>query len=218
MAREISAAVIAESLKDQGAKPFLLVKLSFDGGVFLAWSGRGNIVFNSETYTGIGDLGRVAEIEEGIQQRAFGISLELSGIPLATIALALQEELQGRLAQIWIGFLDSNYAMIATPSLLFEGRLNTMDIELGKEAKIAVTAESKLIDWNRPRVRRYTDADQQEAFPGDLGFQYVSTTTDKEIVWGGTVAGGQTGGGVVASGQGGSGTGTSTREVGGGGQ
>ncbi len=203
MARDITSGSKTESQKGSGAKPFLLAKLEFDGGDFRVWSGRGDLPYASEIYTGVGDLGRISEVEEGIDQRAFGISLEISGIPPSNVSIALSEELQNRKAQVWLGFFDSNYVLVADPVLLFKGRMDTMDVKLGKTATIAVTAESRLIDWSRPRVRRYTDGDQRERFPGDKGFQFISDATDKEIVWGGNVAGGQ-GGGAVATGQGGS--------------
>jgi len=84
---------------------------------------------------------------------------------------------------------------------MFKGRMDTMNIALGKTATITLTAESRLIDWSRPRIRRYTNADQQERFSADKGFEFVSDTVEIEIVWGANIAGGQ-GGGVVASGQG----------------
>lgn len=201
MARDITVGVITESKKATGAKPFLLTKLEFDAGDLRLWSGRGPLEFNSEIYTGVGDQGKISGVEEGIDQRAFGIALEISGVPAANLALALDEELQNRKAQIWLGFFDSNYALVTSPVLLFKGRMDTMDIKLGKKGVITVTAESRLIDWGRPRIRRYTNADQQERFPGDKGFEFVSDTTEKEIVWGASVAGGQ-GGGTVAAGQG----------------
>ena len=77
-----------------------------------------------------------------------------------------------------------------------------MDIKLGKTATVNITAESRLIDWARPRIRRYTNADQNERFPGDKGFEFVSDTTDKEIVWGAIIASGE-GGGAVSTGSGG---------------
>lgn len=212
MARDLTAGVITESKKTSGAKPLLIVKLEFDDDNNVRfWNGRGDLVFDSETYTGVGDLGRISEIEEGIEQRAFGISLEISGVPTENVSLALSEELQNRRAQVWLGFFDDNYALIADPVLMFKGRMDTMDIKLGKTATIAITAESRLIDWSRPRIRRYTDADQRERFPGDKGFQFVSDTTDKEIVWGAVIAGGQ-GGGAVVAGQGGGGGGFRERE------
>ncbi len=197
MARDIEAAIITESKKQpSGAKPFLLAKLEFDDGDFLVWSGRGDLVFNSQTYTGVGDLGKISEIEEGIEQRPFGIALEISGIDPSNISLALSEELQNRKAQVWLGFFNSSYVLITSPVLLFKGRMDTMNIKLGKTATIVVTAESRLIDWSRPRIRRYTNADQNERFPGDKGFEFISDTTEKEIVWGAIVAGGEGGGAV----------------------
>lgn len=188
MARDVTAGVITESKKATGAKPFLLTKLQFDSGNFRVWSGRGDLTFNSEIYLGIGDLGEISQIEEGIEQRAFGISLKLSGVSTSNISLALSEELQNRKLEVWLGFFDSSYVLVVDPILLFRGRMDTMDVKLGKTATIVVTAESRLIDWARPRVRRYTDGDQQERFPGDLGFQFTSDASDKEIVWGGQVA------------------------------
>ncbi len=202
MARNITTATKTESKKASGAKPLLLTKLEFDGGTVRFWSGRGALLFDSETYTGVGDLGRISEVEEGIEQRAFGIALEISGVPPSNISLALSEELQNRKAQVWLGFFDSDYVLVADPVLLFKGRMDTMDIKLGKPATIVVTAESRLIDWSRPRIRRYTDGDQRERFAGDKGFQFVSDTTEREIVWGAVVAGGQ-GGGAVTAGSGG---------------
>ncbi len=65
-------------------------------------------------------------------------------------------------------------------------------LTIRETATIVVTAESRLIDWNRPRIRRYTDGDQQERFSGDLGFQFMSDASEKEINWGGKVTAGQT--------------------------
>ena len=189
MARDLTAGVITESKKATGAKPFLLTKMQFDSGDFRVWSGRGDLTFNAEIYKGLGDLGKISQIEEGIEQRAFGTAFQLSGIPPSNISLALSEELQNRKLEVWLGFFDSDYILVVDPILLFRGRMDTMDVKLGKTATIVVTAESRLIDWARPRIRRYTDGDQQERFPGDLGFQFTSDAADKEIVWGGEVMG-----------------------------
>ena len=210
MARDLTSATITESKKLSGAKPILLVKLAFDSGAVRVWNGRGDFVFDSETYLGVGDLGSVTNVEEATEQRAFGITLTLSGIPPALLSIALSEEVQGRKAEIWAGFLDDDYVLVVDPVLLFRGGMDTMDILAGEEGIISVTAESRLIDWDRARVRRYTDGDQSEAFPFDRGFEFVSQTTDKEINWG-VPAGGKTSGGAVGSGEG-SGRGASGKE------
>ncbi len=183
MTRDLTAAAKTESQASL-VRPVALVKLAFDSGDMRVWSGRGDLTWNSETYTGIGALGRISAVEEGVEQKAFGIAFELSGIPSSTISIALGEDVQGRTAQIWLGFLDSTYQLVADPVLVFRGRMDTMDVKLGEEGTVSVTAESRLIDWERPRERLYTDAGQKERYPGDEGFAFVNESVEKEIVWG----------------------------------
>lgn len=183
MSRTITAAAKTES-EAAVLRPVWLAKLAFDSGTTRAWSGRGDITFNSEVYQGIGDLGSIGPVEESVEHKAFGVTLRLTGIPAAMLSIALAEDVQGRTAQVWIGFLDASYQLVADPVLVFQGRMDTMDPSLGETVTITLTAESRLIDWDRPRVRRYTDADQQERFPGDKGLEFVSEATEKEIFWG----------------------------------
>jgi hypothetical protein len=203
MGRAGTAAALAET-KAPVARPVALVKLAFDSGEVRVWSGGGDLSFAAEVYSGVGELGRISLIEEGVEQRAFTVTLTLSGIPPATVALALAEDVQGRACKVWAGFLDSAYALVADPVPAFEGRMDTMDVALGATGEVTVTAVSRLAAWGQARLRLYTDAGQVQRFPGDRGFEFVNATVQKEIVWGGAVAGGQ-GGGTVAAGQGGSG-------------
>ena len=59
-----------------------------------------------------------------------------------------------------------------------------MNIEAGETATISISVESRLVDWERPRVHRYTNADQQIAYPGDKGLEFVAQMVEKELVWG----------------------------------
>ena len=54
----------------------------------------------------------------------------------------------------------------------------------GDTATIKLTAESRLIDLDRSRERRFTSEDQKIEFPDDKGLEYVDDLQDKEIVWG----------------------------------
>ena len=76
------------------------------------------------------------------------------------------------------------YALIADPVEIFKGRVNQMNIEAGETATISLTVESRLVDWERPRVSRYNNADQQVAFSGDKGFEFVPPMVEKELIWG----------------------------------
>ena len=72
----------------------------------------------------------------------------------------------------------------ADPELLDQGRLDASETEEGETITVTITAESRFAAWERPVIRRYTDADQQARFPGDRGLEFVSQAAQKEIVWG----------------------------------
>jgi hypothetical protein len=60
-----------------------------------------------------------------------------------------------------------------------------MTIDEGpEESVIAVSAESRLVDLERARERRYDHRDQQIVHPGDMFFEYVPSIVEAEIVWG----------------------------------
>lgn len=56
----------------------------------------------------------------------------------------------------------------------------------GETARITISVESKLIDLERSRERRYEDADQRIDWPSDRFFKFVPSIQDAEIVWGRT--------------------------------
>lgn len=184
MSRDLTAAAIAESIKTSGAKPVYLCKMEFDSGTTFVWSGRGDLTFDGDTYLGLGDLGRVGPVEESTETRDFQLAFELSGVDPSFISLALSEPVQGRRVTLWLGFLDSDYQLVEDPGIVFKGRMDTMDIELGTMAKIVVTATSRLVDWDRPRLRRCTSASHKQRFPGDKFFDLTPISTERELVWG----------------------------------
>ena len=74
--------------------------------------------------------------------------------------------------------------LVAQPIRLFSGRMDTMDTEVGDTATITVTAESRMVSWDKARVRRYNNEDQQNRYPGDRGFEFVSQMVEKNLLWG----------------------------------
>jgi hypothetical protein len=97
----------------------------------------------------------------------------------------VSEPIQGQRAQLWLGFLDENFALITDPVLIFDGRMDTLEItDGGPTAVISLAVENRLRDLERPRLRRYTDADQQSRYPGDRGLEYVPSVQNLDIPWG----------------------------------
>ena len=79
---------------------------------------------------------------------------------------------------------DADYTGVGDPQIIFSGRIDNLQIAFGETAEIVCNLENRLADWLRPRIRRYTDADQKDLYPGDRGLEYVAAAVDKEIVWG----------------------------------
>ena len=56
----------------------------------------------------------------------------------------------------------ANWNPVIAPYTLWIGELDVLSIDEGENTSIiTVSAESQLLDLERARVRRYTDADQQ---------------------------------------------------------
>jgi hypothetical protein len=166
--------------------PAFAVELDFASGI-ARWNGTlQDLVIGGQTFLGVGALGGISAIEEGAETRAYGITVGITGIPRDAVALALTQEYQGRPATVWAMQLDEGGGIIGTPAIIFRGRMDQLNVELGERATVTARLENRLADWDRPRLRRYTDEDQQRAFPGDLGFQYLTSTTDADIVWPGS--------------------------------
>jgi hypothetical protein len=183
MSRNLTTAVQNE-LAASELQPFFAIKLAFDSGDVKLWTGYGDITVASETYTGGGQLLSISPIEETVEIAARGVNLALNGINSSLVSVALTESYQGRSAKVYLGVISSG-AVVSDPYLVFDGRMDVMTIEdSGDTANISLSAESRLIDLERARVRRYTDNDQQNQFAGDTSLRFVADLQDKEIAWG----------------------------------
>lgn len=165
-------------------RPVLLARLDFASGLVRVTSAPFDLTVKDETYVGVGTLGGVSAVPEGAELQSYAISLSLSGIPSELVQLALSDPAQGRDARLWLLLLDENHQAVGEAVLLFRGRIDTMDVTLGQTATITLSVQSRLADWERPRVRRYTHEDQKAEYPDDRGFEYVARMAEKTIYWG----------------------------------
>jgi len=186
VSRGLSSPMVNEVMAAE-LQPIIMLKAEFDSGDLLLWSGVGEITFNSEVYTGAGNLLAISEIREVAGIEAQGASFSLSGINSAILSIFLSEEIQGRPISCWFGCLDTSSAIVSDPVLMFKGRMDVPQIdETGQTCTISVQAENRLIDLKRAKVRRYTPEDQKQQYSGDLGCDFVASLQEMEITWGKT--------------------------------
>jgi hypothetical protein len=161
----------------------LAVELDFPAGVVRYAGCPQDLTIAGQTFLGVGALGSVSAAEESGELRAYGLTVALTGIPRDLVAVALQQAYQGRRATVWEVPLAPTGLPVADPIVIFRGRMDTMEVALGDTATVRVRLENRLTDWDRPRVRRYTDEDQRAQHPDDRGLEFVSSTSEKELIW-----------------------------------
>lgn len=182
--RALDPLLLAET-EGRQLTPIILAEFLFDSGALRLWSGTGEITIDGDLFTGSGTLGEIGTIEETTEVRATGTSFKISGISSDAIALALAEPYQGRPMTCWFSALDDDDQPIGTRYRAFRGYMDGMEIEdAGDTCSIEIAVENQLIDLERLRECRYTDADQRSVFPGDKGLEFVNPIRAATLAWG----------------------------------
>lgn len=184
MARALSASLLT-ALQAGVVKPVVFYEGEFSGGTIRLWSGVGSYSWNGETWTGAGNMLNVGNIPETSSTTAQGFVVSLSGQLSSLVAIALAQCRSGLPGRVWLGCFDTDGSLISDPFKAFDGRLDVPNIEDGGEmTTITVSYESRLIDMQVARERRYTDEDQKIDYPEDTGFHFVPSLQDKTLTWG----------------------------------
>ena len=179
--RELTSIIIA-SLNSELTRPVLFVEIA-EVEVY-AHTSIGSISANGSLWVGCGNVGSIGNIEDSGELQAANLDITLGGIPLTELQALMDADLQGSAVNIYIGVLDNNLQLDGDISLLWSGFVDTAPFQYGKEINTTIRCESELVDWQRPRLRRYNNADQQNLFAGDLGFEFCPLMEDLQIDWG----------------------------------
>ncbi len=160
------------------------VELVFPSGTLRFTNAGHAMQWDGYTWLGAGNLARVEPITEVASPQAAALNVQFSGIDPAYVTAILGDHYQGNPARIWIATLNDEMEMEGDPVLVFSGRMDEPVVTVGRTAEIQLALENRFADWDRPRLRMYTDADQQSRHPGDKFFEYVAAMESTSIVWG----------------------------------
>lgn len=184
MPRDVTSDMIA-ALSANLIRPALFVSCAFKNEVVYAWSGIGSITWNSHTWLGVGSLGSISSIEETVAVEAKGVTIALSGCNPGLLSDVLGDYQVGLPVMVYIGVFDPSGTLVTSPILSFAGRMDKPTVTIsGSSATIQINCENRLVDMNSSVERRYTDVDQQQLYPGDLGFSFVNSIQQVTIYWG----------------------------------
>ena len=202
-------ATMATGVEAVSIDVFFAIELFFDTTTLRFWSGLGEATIQGETYVGSGNMIQISSVEESMDISAKGATLTLSGLPSNLLSLALSEPYQGRKCKIFFGLKDNASQFLqaengdflqtesgayfdltvgepeAVMTEIFTGFMDQMNIEEAADTStIALYVESRLIDLQKARERRYTSESQKSRFPNDRGFEFVEDLQRKRFQWG----------------------------------
>lgn len=163
--------------------------------------------FGGETYTP-GTLGGIGAVREGSDMTETTIGIDFSGVDLPTLAVAASPAFINSPVSVWLlvgrggapaVFRADSTSVTADSTiltademgwavwgniLLFSGfTAGAPNISYGQESRVMVQCKGKFAALDRPRTERYADQEQQRKYPGDLGMQYASTVSSREVIW-----------------------------------
>jgi len=169
-------------------RPFYAIKMKFTSGDLRLSTTYADLVIDTETYLGTGDILNISPITETSDTRATGVEIVLNGLDTSILSAGLTEDTQGMVVEIYFGVLTTSSnadAIVDTPYQIFSGFIDSMVLkESGDVSSLNFTIENKLVTLESPIDRRYTDQDQQNLFPNDKGCEFVTSLQDKAIAWG----------------------------------
>lgn len=166
----MSKSGVPSAFSNDSTNLFYAIELALDTGVVRLWTGYGNITIEGETFYGLGKCLSVSPIEETGQMAVTSITVAVSGITSSEsgdsdlITDALSEPLQGRPLTCYLGTLDAS--RVSDHYIIFKGNINTLKVsDSAGTSQVAVQADSRLVEFNKPKVLRYTDFEQRWLSP-----------------------------------------------------
>lgn len=200
MSRGLSTA-FKNHIQGDVIRPAYFCRMEFLDETLRLWSGNGSIVFDSQTYTGVGAYGGISNTEETWQTIASGVTLSLAGqgTGIYQAAMADSRQLQGRPCYLWVAFMNQDFDNVLYSYQLGKYLMDKMEIVdvIGDSQsggiRINLYLESELVDMFDSSPVYYSDSDQKALHPDDTFFRYIATLPGKEIPWGEKINKGSTG-------------------------
>jgi phosphatidylethanolamine-binding protein (PEBP) family uncharacterized protein len=155
------------------------------------WGGYGDADLPSDagtsTFKGIGDRGLGQQISAAIGGTAQNLTLTLSGIEPAALALLDPSEVKGASAVVRILFFDSAGKTLLGAYVYTRGRVDELKTSevVGGAASIQLAIEGAARGLGRNGARLRSDADQRLVSSTDGFYRVVSAAPKKTLYWGG---------------------------------
>ena len=189
--RDISADMLTELGLERNQLIYLL-KIEFSDITLYITNAYRDIEFNDpedglQTFLASGAALAISDIEETSELQVSSVTIQLSGIDQTNIALILGKKYLDRRVVIYKGSLNTDEQLVASPFMIFDGRMSAPTIEENPDdGKCSVTIEctNHWVDFERVSGRLANHEHFQLYVPGDRFFEATSEGTKyKDVNW-----------------------------------
>lgn len=182
--RGMTGAMIS-ALAQESVNVCHLLEVSLDVQTVYLTDAAFALTWNGNTYLP-SSLLSIEDVTETLGYEEQRVSVVLSGVDQAAIALFLLYEYINRPATVRKAVFDADRVVVIDPCVLMSGRLDRPVVATDPEAgtcTLSVDIVGRSTPLGQHRGRTTSSASQQLFFAGDLGFEHVNG--DEEVlIWG----------------------------------
>ncbi|WP_273838980.1 hypothetical protein [Providencia rettgeri] len=159
-------------------------KLDLKSGVTCVHTGTGNLIIAGEVYQGVGQLGAIEPVKEGLSTSPTQLLLSLSGFDSKLVGEVLNERSRGRDVRLMLVAIDEDNGQPMLADVIFAGQIANLSVTTGEENKIGLTVSNRFERWSMGLPDRFTDESWSKRHNGDRIFRYVAQMAERSIYWG----------------------------------
>ena len=165
---------------------FVKLTVGNAGTVYTFCNAGAPITVGGITFTNLGALLNVGDVQRDIKATSDDMTIALTGIDPTNVALILSSDIKGSLVEVWRGFFDSNNQIITTPTTQFfkryQGIINSVSIteDFNTEAReriatcsISCSSMRRILE-NRLSGIKTNQSNWQFLYPNDTSMNRVS--------------------------------------------
>lgn len=155
------------------------------------------ITVGGNTFSALGALLAVGEVQRDVKATSFDMSISLTGIDPNYVALILSSDIKGSTVEVWRGFLDADNQIITTPTTQFfkrwQGIINNVSIneDFNEQARqriatcVITCSSMRRVLENRIAGIRTNKTIWQSIYPGDTSMSRVDPISNTYFDFGG---------------------------------
>lgn len=180
-------ATIAAALAGREVRCTPLVRFDFASQTTRVWQGFGDLLAGGETWSGIGELGSISNLQAPAGSAALQANFTLSGVDPRLIAAAVgtPTEYRDRAVTVLLQFFDEDWSTLDDPQSIYVGFMDVMKVKTEGPATRTIEVTSEGLFTRRAVIPfAYLSASSLRArFPGAAGLDEIAQMENKAGYW-----------------------------------